>query len=80
MPIKINDIKATTFSLTNKHLILKTYLLNNKKNLDSLPYDKLINPENTKKDNTQFSIFSDKKNFEKNEDIKYLMDIFQSYS
>jgi len=40
---KNEDIVATTFDIKNKHLILKSYLLNNKKNLDILTYNKLIN-------------------------------------
>ena len=59
------DIIATTFDLKNKHLILKSYLLNNKKNIDILSYDKLINNENTNEDNFEVSIFSDIKNFDK---------------
>jgi len=59
------DIIATTFDLKNKHLILKSYLLNNKKNIDILSYDKLINKENINEDNPEISIFSDIKNFEK---------------
>jgi len=58
------DIIATTFDLKNKHLILKSYLLN-KKNLDILAYDKFINKENTHEDNLQVSIFTEIKNFEK---------------
>jgi len=64
-PDKSDDVIATTFDLKNKHLILKSYLLNNKKNLDILAYDKLINKENTNKDNPQVSIFSDMKSFHK---------------
>jgi len=59
------DVVATTFDLKNKHLILKSYLVNNKKNIDILAYDKFINKENTHKDNPQFSIFTEIKNFEK---------------
>jgi len=62
---KNEDIIATTFDLKNKHLILKSYLLNNKKNIDILAYDKFINKENTHKDNPQVSIFTEIKNFEK---------------
>ncbi len=62
---KNEDIVATTFDLKNKHLILKSYLLNNKKNIDILAYDKFINKENTHKDNHQVSIFTEIKNFEK---------------
>jgi len=63
---KNEDIVATTFDLKNKHLILKSYLLNNKKNIDILAYDKFINKENTHKVNPQVSIFTEIKNFEKN--------------
>jgi len=59
------DIVATTFDLKNKHLILKSYLLNHKKNLDIFAYDKLLNKENTNEDNPQVSIFSEIKNFKK---------------
>ncbi len=62
---KNEDIVATTFDLKNKHLILKSYLLNNKKNIDILAYDKFINKEYTNKDNPQFSIFTEIKNFKK---------------
>ncbi len=62
---KNEDIVATTFDLKNKHLILKSYLLNNKKNINILAYDKFINKENTHKDNPQVSIFTEIKNFEK---------------
>jgi len=62
---KNEDIIATTFDLKNKHLILKSYLLNNKKNIDILSYEKFINKENTHKDNPQVSIFTEIKNFEK---------------
>jgi hypothetical protein len=59
------DIIATTFDLKNKHLILKSYLLNNKKNIDIFAYDKFINKENTNKDNPQVSIFTEIENFDK---------------
>jgi len=59
------DIIATTFDLKNKNIILKSYLLNNKKNLDILTYDKLINEEKNNENNHEVSIFSDIKNFEK---------------
>jgi len=59
------DIIATTFDLKNKQLILKTYLLNNKKNIDIHTYDKLINKENRNAENSEVSIFSDIKNFDK---------------
>ncbi len=59
------DIIATTFDYKNENLILKSYLLNNKKNIDIFTYDKLINKENSNKDNPEVSIFCDIKNFEK---------------
>jgi len=59
------DIIATTFDIKNKHLVLKSYLLNNKKNIDIHTYDKLINKDNKNEDNPEVSIFSDIKNFEK---------------
>ncbi len=59
------DIIATTFDLKNKSFILKSYLLNNKKNIDILTYDKLKNKENTYEDNHEISVFSDIKNFDK---------------
>ncbi len=59
------NIIATTFDLKNKHLILKSYLLNNKKNIDIHTYDKLVNKENTDEDNLEISIFSDVENFDK---------------
>ena len=58
------DIIATTFDLKNKHLTLKSYLLNNKKNLDILAYDKLFNQENINEDDPEVSIFSDIKNLD----------------
>ncbi len=59
------DIIATTFDLKNKHLILKSFLLNNKKNIDIHTYDQLINQEDTNEDNPEISIFCDIKNFDK---------------
>jgi len=59
------DTIATTFDLKNQHLVLKSYLLNNKKNINILSYNKFINNENTNKDNPEISIFSDLKNFNK---------------
>jgi len=58
------DIIATTFDLKNKHLILKSYLLNNKKNIDILTYDKSIKKENRNENNPEVSIFCDMKNFD----------------
>jgi len=62
---KNEDVIATTFDLKNKYIILKSYLLNNKKNLDILAYKKLINEDSTNQNNTEVSIFSDIKNFDK---------------
>jgi len=69
------DIIATTFELENKHLILKSYLLNNKKNLDILTYNKLRNEENNNEGNPEVSIFSNVKNFDKY--IKPLINDFE---
>ncbi len=59
------DVIATIFDLKNNNLILKSFLLNNKKNIDILAYDKLINKENMNEDYPEVSIFSDVKNFKK---------------
>ena len=60
-----NDgVIATTFDLNNKYLTLKSYLLNNKKNLDIQAYKKLLNQDDLNEDNPEVSIFSDKKNLE----------------
>ena len=69
------DVIATTFDFKNEELILKSYLLNNKKNLDILTYDKLINEENNNENNPEVSIFSDVKNFDKY--IKPLINDFE---
>jgi len=50
-------------------------LLNNKKNLDILSYDKLINEENNNENNPEVSIFSNVKNFDKY--IKPLINDFE---
>ena len=63
-PEQNDDFIATTFALKDKHLILKSYLLN-KKNLGIVSYDDLINKENTNNDNFQVSIFSNLKSFGK---------------
>jgi len=70
------DIIATIFDLKNNNLILKSFLLNNKKNIDILTYDKLINKENINKDNPEVSIFSDIKNF--NKYLKPLINDFEN--
>jgi len=62
---KNEDIVATTFDLKNKHLILKSYLLNSKKNIDILAYEKLRKKENAHEDNPEVSIFSEIKFFDK---------------
>jgi len=59
------DVIATTFELKDKHLILRSYLINNKKNIDIFAYDNLINKDNTNEDNYEVSLFSDTKNFDK---------------
>jgi len=59
------DNIATTFDFKNKQLILKSYLLNNKKNIDILTYEKLMNKENSNEDNPENLIFCDTKNFDK---------------
>jgi len=64
-PENNGDKIATIFDFKNKQLILKSYLLNNKKNIDILTYDKIINKENATEDNHKISIFSDIKNFDK---------------
>ena len=65
-PENNGDKIATIFDFKNKQLILKSYLLNNKKNIDILTYEKLMNKENINKDNPENLIFCDAKNFEKN--------------
>ena len=65
MCIRDRDNIATTFDFKNKQLILKSYLLNNKKNIDILNYDKLMNKENSNEDNHENLIFCDTKNFDK---------------
>ena len=59
------DNIATTFDFKNKQLILKSYLLNNKKNIDIPTYEKLMNKENSNEDNHENLIFCDIKNFDK---------------
>jgi hypothetical protein len=69
------DIIATTFDLKNKQLTLKSYLLNNKKNIDIMTYDKLINKENRNDNNPEVSIFVNTKSFDKN--LKPLINDFE---
>ena len=74
-PDNNNYYVATIFEVKNKNLILKSYLLDNKKNLDILTYDKLINEENNNENNPEISIFCDTKNFGKY--IKPLINDFE---
>ena len=60
-----HDVIATTFALKDKQLILKSYLLNNKKNIDIFSYKNLIDKENSNKNDSQVSIFSDFKSIGK---------------
>ena len=64
-PENNGDKIATIFDFKNKQLILKSYLLNNKKNIDILTYEKLMNKENSNEDNPENLIFCDIKNFDK---------------
>jgi len=64
-PENNGDKIATIFDFKNKQLILKSYLLNNKKNIDILTYEKLMNKENGNEDNPENLIFCDMKNFDK---------------
>ncbi len=74
-PENSEDIIATTFDLNNNNLILRSFLLNNKKNIDILTYDRLINKENRNANNSEVSIFSDIKNFD--EYLKPLINDFE---
>jgi len=64
-PENNGDKIATIFDFKNKQLIFKSYLLNNKKNIDILTYEKLMNKENSNEDNPENLIFCDMKNFDK---------------
>ena len=57
------NIIATTFAFKDKQLTLKSYLLNNKKNIDIFSYKNLIDKENSNKEDSEVSIFSDIKSF-----------------
>jgi len=74
-PENNGDKIATILDFKNKKLILKSYLLNNKKNIDILSYEKLMNKENSNEDNPENLIFCDTKNFDKN--LKPLINDFQ---
>ena len=63
-PENNGDKIATVFDFKNKQLILKSYLLNNKKNIDILTYEKLLNKDNSNEGNPENFIFCDVKNFE----------------
>jgi len=64
-PENNGDKIATIFDFKNKQLILKSYLLNNKKNIDILTYEKLMNKESSNEYNPENLIFCDTKNFDK---------------
>jgi len=64
-PENNGDKIATIFDFKNKQLIFKSYLLNNKKNIDILTYEKLMNKENGNENNPENLIFCDMKNFDK---------------
>ena len=56
------DLIATEFTLKDKNLVCKSYLINNKKNLDTASYKKLIKESEINQDNYQISIFNDLNN------------------
>ena len=62
-PEQNQNIIATTFAFKDKQLTLKSYLLNNKKNIDIFSYKNLIDKENSNIEDSQVSIFSDIKSF-----------------
>jgi len=68
------DIIATTFSIDYKNLVLKSYLINNKKQLYISSYDDFINNHTKNRDDFQVSIYSDLKN-----SIKYLNPLINSF-
>ena len=55
------DLIATTIDFNEKDIILKSYLVNDKKNIDISTYENLINKNVTDKNDYQLSIFSDLK-------------------
>ena len=69
-----DDIIATTFALKDKDLVLKSYLINNKKNLDIFSYETLVNKNFINKDNFQISFYSDLRN-----SIKYLNPVLSNF-
>ena len=68
------DIIATTLAVKNKRLIIKTYLINNKKNLDIFSYKNLINQNEINYENYKISIYSDL-----NSSIKYLSPLINNF-
>jgi len=68
------DIIATTLALKNKLIIIKTYVINNKKNLDIFSYKNLINQNEINYDNYKISIYSDL-----NSSIKYLSPLINNF-
>ena len=68
------DIIATTLALKNKRIIIKTYVINNKKNLDIFSYKNLINQNEINYDNYKISIYSDL-----NSSIKYLSPLINNF-
>ena len=68
------DIIATTLALKNKRIIIKTYVINNNKNLDIFSYKNLINQNEINSDNYQISIYSDL-----NSSIKYLSPLINNF-
>ena len=57
-----SDLIATEFTLKDKNLVWKSYLINNKKNLDTATYKELIKKSEINKDNYQIFIFNDLNN------------------
>jgi len=68
------DIISTTLGLKDKHIIIKTYVINNNKNLDIFSYKNLINQNEITYDDYQISIYSDL-----NSSIKYLSPLINNF-
>ena len=68
------DIIATTLSLKDNNIIVKSYLINNKKNLDISSYKDLITQNKTNFDKYHISIFSDLSS-----SIKYLSPLINNF-
>ena len=73
-PENKEDTIATIFSLKNNNLILRSYLLNYKKNININSYNVLKNRNLINKDNYQTSIFGDINNI-----IKYLKPVINNF-